>query len=158
MKRMQVCLAFLVLAAVASQAKAQGTVSWDSGYPAGGSTSGSIKTAGTFALDCGWSLVGMGGNIRVWQDGETVMVSSFLMVSCNSWSEMVAGLNAGTSYNVTVEFQVTDGCQTVTISSIPKTASATCFAGGLAASPTGNRLTELTNVVPGATNNNLPRR
>lgn len=121
--KVKVWLAVLVAAAFASGAQAQGTISFNSGYPTGGSA-GVISTKGKFALDCGWTLSGSTATVSVWQDGCLVSTDT-LIISLNSFAGGISGLQSCATYNVTVEITVVDSsCNTATIRTAIATATA----------------------------------
>lgn len=133
MKRLQMLLALVLLIVGSRSAGAQATITFDSGYPAAGSSSGSIVVKGTVTLDMGWNYLDCCGYnvvIRVWKvgSGEQVVAKTGINVSnCpDSWGEYcVEGLESDAEYNVTVEVVVDNGCCcTQTVVSDPKTATA----------------------------------
>lgn len=125
MKRMTILLALAAALFLANNAHAQGKISFDSGYPAKGCSAGTLSVAGTFTLDCGWSLTSSTVTVRVWQDGDVVSTFS-ISAGCASFLDdiTITGLVSCATYNVTAEVTVSDGCLTRTISTIPVTATA----------------------------------
>ncbi|MFO0966886.1 MAG: hypothetical protein U0793_15035 [Gemmataceae bacterium] len=120
MKMVRFLTAILVLAILASSAEASNTVTLTSGYPKAGCSSGTIFVDGTYSLDSGWSLVGTGFTIYVWQDGlevTTVSAAGFF----GSFSQTISSLNSSVTYNVFVEMTITNGCDTIIIATLPAT-------------------------------------
>ena len=134
MKQVRLCLATLILALIfASQACAQGSLSWDCGYPTSGSLSGYIKVSGTTSLDCGWKLAGTSAVLKVWPDGQPENSMTFLTCGGSSWSAMYGMLTPGAQYNVVVEIQVVDICtglqQRTLVTPLATGVVAACFSG-----------------------------
>jgi hypothetical protein len=144
MRVMHFWAALVLMSVCAQPALAQGTITWDSGYPTGGTNPGEISVSGNISLDCGWYIGGAGCEtpnpepvpgyvvtIRVWQDGTVVFefVGSAMGATGGPFSGTATGLIGGTSYNVTVEVGVSNCLDLETIKTAPGTATATtgCF-------------------------------
>jgi hypothetical protein len=69
MKLLKPLVAVFALAAFASQARAQGTISES---PNAGCCSGTITVQGTISADCGWAPSVRSVLVRVWKDGLVV--------------------------------------------------------------------------------------
>jgi len=118
MKRLQWCAAVCLIALFASEARPESTIQWTSGYPATGSSTGTIDISGSITLDSGWYLVDTKVTVRVWIDDSTLTTTTFDVNQCT--------LTSGVTYNATVEIQITDtdGKTTYTLVTAPKTAMA----------------------------------
>ena len=124
MKRMSVLFLVAVLVcAFASRANAQGTVTWDPGYPQAGGSSGTIVGQGTATPDSGW-LVNE-GTVIYWPAGGGVQQTQTFPVGTN-WSFTITGLTPGVTYNLVVEvpFYNQQTMTTATVSPDPATATA----------------------------------
>ena len=98
----------LVVLLSANHARGDCTVSWDTGYPAPGSPSGSIYVQGTFVLDS--SSVYSQDVASIWQDGGLVQTFTVTPVPVQgssppafTWSTTCSGLTANVSYSVVVD-------------------------------------------------------
>jgi hypothetical protein len=137
MVRPHLWLAALLAFVLVNQAQVQGTIALDCGCPQSGSSSGAIALKGTVTPSCGWSLSSCTVTVRAWQDGcvlSTATVDTSTSCCVITFDGAITGLQSGATYNITVEVQVTNGCQTVTVVTDAATASAACFSDGTAVS------------------------
>jgi hypothetical protein len=121
MRRFQILGVCLVIALSANETRGDNTIQWDSGSPKP-VCSGAIYISGTCSLDCGWSVQCCTATARVWQDG--MCVKTYPVTVCGgTWSNTLSGLTSCTTYNVTVEIAVTNGCDAQIIITAPATAT-----------------------------------
>ena len=112
-------LAVLMVAAFASAAQAQGTITFDCGYPKGAGT-GTISVSGKFTLDSGWTAVGTTGTLRIWQDGSVVSTTTIAWGGGGFSHGGISGFDSCKDYNVTFEITIIDSCcNTTTIITDP---------------------------------------
>ena len=126
MKRMSVLfLVAVIVCAFASQANAQGMVTWDSGNPKAGGTTGTIVGQVTATPDCGWATGAV--TVIYWPEGGGVQQTQNCTIDMNgNWSFTINGLPPGATYNIVV--RVTFGNEQTmtqaTVSPDPTTAPA----------------------------------
>jgi hypothetical protein len=129
--RVRLWAVVLILAFSATEASAQGTISWSEGSPSTAG-SGALSVQGTIVLDPGWSYLN-GCNpqvtITVWQDGLVQQqFTTGVMKNVGSGAfgpYTVSGLTPGATYNVIVEVTVTGACDVETLATDAKQ----CMAG-----------------------------
>jgi hypothetical protein len=129
MRNFRTLAAIVVLLFFANLGWAQGTISFDSGYPKPGTDPGTISVSGTIVIDdpcSAWVWSGDGALWTIWKD-DCVIASDYLTIQDGSlpkqytWNGIISGFDSLTSYNVTVEVMLSNGCDMVTV----KTALAT---------------------------------
>src|SRR6266545_3652525 len=109
MRILRLSAALLVLLVFVGHSRAQGTISWPSGYPKGsGCNPGAILVNGSVSLDTGWTKGT--ATIIAWKDGDDCKNSVSVAFCGNTFDGAIAGLNSCETYNVTVEVVLTDCC------------------------------------------------
>jgi hypothetical protein len=111
MKRLQLCLALCLITLFAG--RAQGQITWATGYPKASNTAGQITIQGNFNLPKGYTIANGTLTVRVWLDGKRNYPDTVSLNTDNkSWGPKDVPakitLGSGQTYNVTVEIQLTD--------------------------------------------------
>ena len=102
MKRLSVYfLGAVLVCAFASRANAQGTVTWASGYPKAGGSSGTIVGQGTATPDNGWRTGG--GTVIYWPVGGGLQQTQTFSIDMNGNWSFTIGVPPGTTYNIVVQ-------------------------------------------------------
>jgi hypothetical protein len=121
-------LVAVFVCAFASRANAQGTVTWTSGYPHAGASSGAIVGQGVATPDSGWALAGGSGcTVTYWPQGGGVQQTGPVIIDSNgNWSFTINGLTPGATYNIYIEvtFRNQQTNEIATVSPDPATATA----------------------------------
>src|SRR5882672_703495 len=98
MGRLQLWLAILFVLVFVGHSRAQGTISWTSGYPKASCNSGAILVNGSVSLDSGWTRGT--ATITAWKDGEESKTSVSVAFCGSTFDGAIGGLNSCESYNV----------------------------------------------------------
>jgi hypothetical protein len=116
----KVCLVLLWLGLVATSADAQGTNTFDSGFPKPGTATGAILIQGKVVPDAGWTVVGS-GTAYVWPVGSGQKKSfSVIVGKAGNWGPKdLNGFDSNTEYWIQVDANVKMGVNVVPVSTDP---------------------------------------
>jgi hypothetical protein len=124
MKHLHLSIVVLVLAACATEARAQGKIEWADGYPTKSTNlTGGITIKGTITADAGWTPTK--AKARVWESGKGVSEFPVLFdQKTYAWGPADLKMASGVTYNLTVEVIMAKNAKTQIIITAPATATA----------------------------------
>ncbi len=117
-------LAVVLLGLSTAEADAQDTNLWVEGYPQTGTASGTIVVQGTIVPDKGWTAGGT-ATVYVWPVGSGERLSYNISVGKDgTWQAVIAKLQPGVEYNVSVQGSVSSGQKAFSVATDPAIAKA----------------------------------